>query len=55
VIKFGQFERKIDDLEAQIDAYDFIQKNDSVSAQLDDLVAQDQIEQELKALKEKVA
>ncbi len=55
VIKFEQFERKIDDLEAQVDAHDFIQKNDSVSAQLDDLVAQDQIEQELKALKEKVA
>jgi len=50
--RFEQYERKIDDLESQVDAYDLGKK--TLSDEFDDLAADDKINDELAALKKKV-
>lgn len=55
IIRFEQYERRIDDLESQVDAYDFVNESQSLNAQFNQLEAESQIEQELAALRKKVA
>ena len=55
IIRFEQYERKIDDLESQVDAYDLVDVPQSLNAQFDQLEAESRIEQELEALRKKVA
>jgi phage shock protein A len=50
--RFEQYERKIDDLESQVDAYDLGKKN--LSDEFAELQAGDKIEDELSALKKKM-
>jgi phage shock protein A len=52
--KFEMFERKIDQMEAEVEAMSLGQ-NVSLKHQIDDLVVSEHIENELKALKQKVA
>lgn len=52
--KFEMFERKIDQMEAEVEAMSLGQ-NESLKHQIDDLVVSEHIENELKALKQKVA
>jgi phage shock protein A len=51
--RFEQYERKINDIEAQVDAYDLGQK--TLNDEFADLEADDQINNELAALKERLA
>lgn len=51
--RFDRYERKIDDLESQVDAYDLGKK--SLSDEIDELQATDEIDNELEALKAKMA
>ncbi|MEW6999678.1 phage shock protein PspA [Colwelliaceae bacterium BS250] len=51
--KFERFQQKVDEVEAQVDAYDFT-KNQSLASQFADLENEDIIEQELQAMKKKV-
>jgi len=55
IIRFEQYERRIDDLESQVDAYDFVNESQSLNQQFNQLEAENQIEQELEALRKKVA
>jgi phage shock protein A len=55
IIKFEQYERKIDDLESQVDAYDLVNESQGLNEQFNQLEAESQIEQELEALRKKVA
>ena len=55
IIRFEQYERRIDDLESQVDAYDLVNESQSLNAQFNQLEAESQIEQELEALRKKVA
>jgi phage shock protein A len=55
IIRFEQYERKIDDLESQVDAYDLVNESQGLHAQLNQLEAENQIEQELEALRKNVA
>jgi phage shock protein A len=55
IIRFEQYERRIDDLESQVDAFDMVAASKSLNAELDQMQAESQIEQELAALREKVA
>jgi phage shock protein A len=55
IIRFEQYERKIDDLESQVDAYDLVNESQGLNAQFHQLEADSQIEQELEALRKKVA
>ena len=55
IIRFEQYERKIDDLESQVDAYDLVNESQGLQAQFDQLESESQIEQELAALRKKVA
>ncbi|WP_299083458.1 phage shock protein PspA [uncultured Paraglaciecola sp.] len=55
IIRFEQYERRIDDLESQVDAYDLVEESHGLNAQFDALEAESQIEQELAALRKKVA
>lgn len=55
IARFESYERRIDDLEAQVDAYDLVNNNQTLSAQFDALQTDDKIENELAALKKKVA
>ncbi len=52
--KFERYQEKIDGLEAQVEAYDFTQSND-LESQFRDLENQEVIDNELEALKAKVA
>jgi phage shock protein A len=54
-ILFEQYERRIDNLESQVDAYDLVNKSQDLNAQLNQLGAENQIEQELEILRKKVA
>ncbi len=51
--RFDRYERKIDDLESQVDAYDLGKK--SLSDEIEELQASDEIDSELEALKAKMA
>lgn len=51
ITRFESYERRIDDLEAQVDAYDVVKKPESLEAQFKQLAAQEQIEDELAALR----
>lgn len=55
IIRFDQYERRIDDLESQVEAYDLVNGSQSLNAQFNQLEAESQIEQELEALRKKVA
>jgi phage shock protein A len=55
IIRFEQYERRIDNLESQVDAYDLVNKSQDLNAQLNQLGAENQIEQELEILRKKVA
>ena len=55
IVKFEQYERRIDDLESQVDAYDLVNESQGLNAQFEQLEAETQIEQELEALRKKVA
>ncbi|MEM9102239.1 MAG: phage shock protein PspA [Pseudomonadota bacterium] len=52
--RFDQFERKLDDMEAKVESYDLGRKK-TLSEEIAELEVQDQIDQELAALKAKVA
>jgi phage shock protein A len=51
--RFEQYERKINDIEAQVDAYDLGQK--SLNDEFAELAADDKINDELAALKARLA
>lgn len=53
--KFEQYQRRIDDLEAQVDAYDLTAPANSLNAQFAELENNSKLEDELAALKRKVA
>ena len=55
IIRFEQYERRIDDLESQVDAYDFVDESKGLNEQFNQLEAESQIEQELEELRKKVA
>lgn len=55
IIRFEQYERRIDDLESQVDAYDLVNETQGLHAQFNELEADSQIEKELEALRKKVA
>jgi phage shock protein A len=55
IIRFEQYERRIDDLESQVDAYDLVNEVQGLNAQINQLEAESQIEQELDVLRKKVA
>ncbi|MCF2947321.1 phage shock protein PspA [Paraglaciecola aquimarina] len=55
IVKFEQYERRIDDLEAQVDAYDLVNESQGLDAQFKELENESLIEQELEALRKKVA
>ena len=55
IIRFEQYERRIDDLESQVDAYDLVDESTGLHAQFNQLESESQIEQELEALRSKVA
>ena len=50
--RFDRYERKIDDLEAQVDSYDLGKK--SLADEISDLETDDSIDNELEALKAKM-
>ena len=55
IIRFEQYERRIDDLEAEVDAYDLVNGSQGLDAQFKALENENDIEQELAALRKKVA
>jgi phage shock protein A len=55
IIRFEQYESRIDDLESQVDAYDLVGSAQSLNTQFAEMEAQEQIDQELAALRKKVA
>jgi phage shock protein A len=55
IMRFEQYERRIDDLESQVDAFDLVNESQGLHAQFNQLEAESQIEQELEALRKKVA
>lgn len=52
--KYERYQQKIDDLEAQVEAYDFTESKD-LAKQIDELASNDAVEAELTELKKKVA
>ncbi|TKB45304.1 phage shock protein PspA [Thalassotalea mangrovi] len=54
ILRFEKFQQKVDGLEAQVEAYDMTEAK-NLQAQFDELEAEDSIEQELQAMKKKVA
>ncbi len=54
VARFEHFEQKLDRIEAEIESYDMLQSK-TLSQQIDELAANDDINQQLDALKKKVA
>ncbi len=55
LIRFEQFERRIDGLEGQVEAYDLGEKKDGLSKEFSDLESEDAVQQELDELKSRVA
>ncbi|MGJ8679971.1 phage shock protein PspA [Paraglaciecola sp.] len=55
IVRFEQYERRIDDLEAQVDAYDLVNESQGLDAQFQELENESAIEKELEALRKKVA
>ena len=55
IVKFEQYERRIDDLEAQVDAFDLVSETKSLNAELAELEASEEIEKQLAELRKKVA
>ena len=55
IVRFEQYERRIDGLESQVDAYDLVDESKGLEAEFNQLEAESQIEQELEALRKKVA
>lgn len=55
IARFELYESRIDDLESQVDAYELLGNAQSLNAQFAEMQAQEQIEQELAALRKKVA
>lgn len=55
IVRFEQYESRIDDLESQVDAYELVGNAQGLNAQFAEMQAQEQIDQELAALRKKVA
>ncbi|MFT6895767.1 MAG: phage shock protein A [Paraglaciecola sp.] len=55
IVKFEQYERRIDALESQVDAYDLVDGTGSLESQFYELEAEEIIQQELAQLRHKVA
>jgi phage shock protein A len=55
IVKFELYERRIDDLESQVEAYDLVGSAQSLNTQFAEMEAQEQIDRELDALRKKVA
>ncbi|MCC2618235.1 phage shock protein PspA [Aestuariibacter halophilus] len=55
IARFEHYERRIDDLEAQADAYDLVSSGSTLKDEFAALEANDAVEQELEALRKKVA
>lgn len=55
ITKFEIYERRIDDMEAQVEAYDLVAQDQSLSAQIRQLEVDDHIEKELACLRKNVA
>ena len=55
IVKFDQYERRIDDLEAQVDAFDLVSETKGLNAELAELEASEEIEKQLAELRKKVA
>ncbi|QDP00190.1 phage shock protein PspA [Thalassotalea sp. PS06] len=54
ILRFEKFQQKVDGLEAQVEAYDMTEAK-SLEAQFQELEAEESIEEELQAIKKKVA
>jgi len=52
--KFEQYEQRLEELEAEVESYDMGKGNHSLSEEIADLAIEDEIEQELAALKSKI-
>ncbi|NQZ32748.1 MAG: phage shock protein PspA [Oceanospirillaceae bacterium] len=52
--KFEQYEKRLEELEAEVESYDMGKGNHSLSEEIADLAINDEIEQELAALKSKM-
>ncbi|WP_166422765.1 phage shock protein PspA [Paraglaciecola sp. 20A4] len=55
IVKFDQYERRIDDLEAQVDAYDIASESKSLTTELAQLKTDDDIDRQLAELRKNVA
>ena len=55
IARFEQYERKIEDIESQVEAYDLGKNSSSLSSQFQQLEVDDSIEKELESLRRKVA
>ncbi|MBU2878627.1 MULTISPECIES: phage shock protein PspA [Alteromonadaceae] len=55
IARFEHYESRIDDLESQVEAYDLVSESQSLSAQIEKLEQDENIEKELAALRKKVA
>lgn len=55
IARFEHYESRIDDLESQVEAYDLVSTSNSLSAQIEQLEQDENIEKELAALRKKVA
>lgn len=55
IARFEQYERKIEDIESQLEAYDLGKNTSSLSSQFEQLEADESIEKELESLRKKVA
>ena len=55
IAKFEHYERRIDDLESQVEAYDMVNQPNSLEAEFRQLESDESIESELEALRKKVA
>lgn len=55
IAKFEHYEHRIDELESQVDAYDLVSETSSLTAEIQQLEIDENIENELAALRKKVA
>ncbi len=53
--RFDHYERRIDDLEAQLEAFDFVDSNTSLSQEIAALEKDEKLNKELEALRQRVA
>lgn len=53
IAKFERYQQKVDEVEAQVESYDFV-KNQSLESQFAELESQDLIEEQLQQMKKKV-